>query len=54
MHVRSIFRKLNLNLKIDPTVELEEDTHYLGIARKDHFDRFAEETSLGYDLRLDD
>lgn len=46
--------KDKLNLKIDPTVALEENTYYLGIARKDHFDRFAEKTSLGYDLRLDD
>ncbi|SDK49316.1 hypothetical protein SAMN04488098_10348 [Alkalibacterium thalassium] len=52
MHVRSFFRKLNL--KIDPTVELKEDKHYLGIVQKDYFDRFAEETFLGYDLRLDD
>lgn len=41
-------------LNIDGQEDLEEDTRLLGIAKRDYFDRFAENTALGYDLRLDD
>lgn len=40
-------------LNIDGQQKLNEGTRLLGIAKRDHFDRFAEKTSLGYDLRLD-
>lgn len=41
-------------LNIDGQQKLNEETRLLGIAKRDHFDRFAEKTALGYDLRLDD
>ncbi|MCC5889020.1 MAG: TrkA family potassium uptake protein [Alkalibacterium sp.] len=44
----------DFQLNIDGQQKLYEETRLLGIAKRDHFDRFAEKTSLGYDLRLDD
>lgn len=43
-----------MKLSIDDDEPLNKETHFLGIAKKDQFDTFAEKTSLGYDLRLDD
>lgn len=56
-HVSIIGREdknTEFQLNIDGKKKLEKDTRLLGIAKRDHFDRFAEKTSLGYDLRLDD
>ncbi|MCC5896168.1 MAG: TrkA family potassium uptake protein [Alkalibacterium sp.] len=41
-------------LEINPDDTIDEETRFLGIAKRDHFDQFAGKTSLGYDLRLDD
>lgn len=43
-----------MNLKVDQKTTLEEETMLIGIAKKEDFDRFAEETKLGYDLKLDE
>lgn len=42
-----------VELKIDEQIVLQEETLLIGIAQKEDFDHFAEETKLGYDLKLD-
>lgn len=42
-----------MELKVDVDTVLQEETLLIGIARKEDFDQFAEETRLGYDLKLD-
>lgn len=42
-----------IELKVDAQTRLQEETLLIGIAKKEDFDQFAEETRLGYDLKLD-
>ncbi len=41
-------------LEINADAEIKKEKRFLGIAKRDDFDRLAGETALGYDLRLDD